>query len=359
MRIIVSDYAASPESGGTFSILEDFYNDVLKNDSENEWFFILSGKYFPTSDNVKIIVRNDLKQSKVKKLFFELGSGRKFINQYHPDAFISLQNISTVGVDSPVKIVYLHQSLPFFQEHRFSFFKTKERSVAFYQRLVGKIIKYSISKEQPTTIVQTKWMKRALEEQTKLSGEKIVTVSPKIPKVDDGHYFDNQSHSFFYPATPYVYKNHQVILDAVKLLEEQGSNNFNVDFTLTREQLTIDSDNVKLLGYLPRKEVLKMYEDHILIFPSYIESYGLPMLEAAQKADIILAADIEIAHEVLSGYSNVYYFSYQDPVALARLMEKVIDGRIRSDSQPIRLHYRNESVLQTVQKIINKTGSKQ
>ena len=66
MRIVVSDYAASPQSGGTFSILEDFYNDVLQNDFENEWIFILAGKYFPTSDNVRIVVRKDLKQSKIK-----------------------------------------------------------------------------------------------------------------------------------------------------------------------------------------------------------------------------------------------------------------------------------------------------
>ena len=96
MRIVVSDYAATPTSGGTYSILEDFYNDVLQNDLGNEWIFILAGRYFPTSDNVKIVVREDLKKSKFKKLLFELGTGRRFINRYRPDVFISLQNISTV-----------------------------------------------------------------------------------------------------------------------------------------------------------------------------------------------------------------------------------------------------------------------
>lgn len=352
MRIIVSDYAASPTSGGTFSILKDFYYDVLKNDPDNEWIFILSGKYFPTSKNVKIVVREDLKKSKFKKLWFELGGGRKFIQQYHPDVFISLQNIATLGIETPQKIVYLHQSLPFYQKHRFSFLKSNERKIALYQRLIGQVIKCTLSKEQPTTIVQTNWMKKVVKDQTKLTAEQMVTVSPKVPLVNDGHYFANQNHSFFYPATAFLYKNHQVILDAVSLLNKRGITDFSVDFTLTKEQLAAPNGNVRLLGFLPREEVLKMYEDHVLIFPSYIESYGLPMLEAAQKADLILAADIEVTREVLAGYPNAYYFDPYDPEALAELMEKVISGQLKSDGQPIKLPYRNESVLATVRQII-------
>lgn len=352
MRIVVSDYAASPQSGGTFSILEDFYNDVLQNDSQNEWIFILAGKYFPTSANVRIIVRKDLKQSKIKKLLFELGTGSKFINQYDPDVFISLQNIATLGVQSKLKIVYLHQSIPFYQEHRFSFLKKDERKIALYQRLVGKVIKYTISKVKPITIVQTNWMKRAVVQQTQQKASKIITVSPRVPVINDNQLYKNQQTAFFYPATAYLYKNHQLILDAIRVLNHQGIKNFKVSLTLTKTQLPTANQNVELLGFIPREKVLRMYENHVLIFPSYIESYGLPMLEAAQKADLILAADIEVTHEVLSGYSNVYYFDYRDPVALARLMRRVIEGKVSSDLGPIHLSYRNESLLQTIRRII-------
>ena len=89
MRYIVNDVAAVPNGGGVYSILEDFYLDVLKNDHENEWFFILAGKFFPESDNVKIIVREDLKKGKIKKLLFELFNGRNYINRLNPDVYIS------------------------------------------------------------------------------------------------------------------------------------------------------------------------------------------------------------------------------------------------------------------------------
>ena len=67
MRFVVNDVAATPKAGGVYSILFDFYMDVLNKDHVKQWIFILAGKYFPESENVKIIVRNDLKKSKIKK----------------------------------------------------------------------------------------------------------------------------------------------------------------------------------------------------------------------------------------------------------------------------------------------------
>lgn len=90
MRFVVDDIAATPNVRGVHSILSDLYKDVLNNDHKNQWIFILAGKYFPESDNVKIIVRNDLKNNKIKKLLFETFYSSKFINSLKPDVYISL-----------------------------------------------------------------------------------------------------------------------------------------------------------------------------------------------------------------------------------------------------------------------------
>ena len=41
MRYIVNDVAAVPNGGGVYSILEDFYLDVLKNDIYTSGFNLL------------------------------------------------------------------------------------------------------------------------------------------------------------------------------------------------------------------------------------------------------------------------------------------------------------------------------
>ncbi len=353
MNFVVNDIAATPEAGGVYSILSDFYLDVLKNDHTNQWYFILAGKYFPESDNVKILVRNDLKKSKLKKLFFEKYNGSKYINALKPDVFISLQNIATRGINATCQIVYLHQPIPFQKQKKFSYRKRSERKLAFYQRQVGNVIKNSISKIKPNVIVQTEWMKRALTEQTTLPQNKVAVIHPRVNVEKNIKIIKNKSDSFFYPASNFLYKNHRVIDQAISYLENDGIENFNVTFTLNPTQLPYRRKQIKYIGHVSRKEVMKMYENKVLLFPSYIESFGLPLIEAAVHADVILAADTEFAHELLANYNNVYYYKYDDSKELSHLMKKVINGEISSDGKALTLEDNGETLYDSIMEIVN------
>lgn len=350
MKFVVNDVAAI--QGGVYTILSDFYMDVLKNDHENQWIFILAHKFFPESENVKIITRDDLKRSKVKKVIFELFTGRKFINAFSPDVYISLQNIATFGIKAKYKIVYLHQPVPFIKNKKFNFFKKNERQLAFYQKIVGLIIKKSLHFVKPKVIVQTRWMKRAVIEQCKLRSDYISVVHPQVIQ-DNKTKYNGDGKEFFYPSSNYIYKNHQVIYKAIKLLNQKGIKDFCVKFTLSEDQLNYKENNIQYLGFLPRKEVMKMYNDNVLLFPSYMESFGLPLIEAALTADIILAADTEFSRELLSTYKNVYFFKYNDYERLAELMEKVIMGEIKSNGDKIHVQKNTRSVFCTISSLIN------
>lgn len=355
MRFIVNDVAATPNSGGVFSILEDFYNDVLESDKENEWYFILSGNYFPESENVHILVRNDLKKSKFKRLFFELFKGKNFINKLEPDVFISLQNICTIGVKAHYRIVYLHQPVPFQKLKNFSFFKKKERTLFVYQKLIGSVIKLSLNIEKPNTIVQTKWMKKALVYQTKVPLNKIYIAHPRIydRQGEENINLSNLSFkSFFYPASNFIYKNHQVILEAIKVLHNRGIFDFKVNLTVNKDQLKNDSENINFLGHISRRDVFKMYNSNVLIFPSYIESFGLPLVEAALKGTLVFSSDTEFSHELLDNYENAYFFRYDDAEALANLMEKSIKGQFILNRNRLNLNDNGEPLLTSIQKII-------
>ncbi len=75
-------------------------------------------------------------------------------------------------------------------------------------------------------------------------------------------------------------------------------------------QRIINSSNypVKFVGRLNQNEMVNMYKQSILIFPSYIETIGLPLIEAKTLGRQIVAADCEYAHEALGDYDNVVYF---------------------------------------------------
>ena len=60
-----------------------------------------------------------------------------------------------------------------------------------------------------------------------------------------------------------------------------------------------------------------------LVFPSYIETYGLPLIEAASLGVPIIAADLPYAREVLEGYDGVTFVSHDDVSGWAEAISKL------------------------------------
>lgn len=77
---------------------------------------------------------------------------------------------------------------------------------------------------------------------------------------------------------------------------------------------------IDLIGPLTKDEVYDFYQKSILLFPSYIETVGLPLLEAKKHHAPIIAANLDYAREVLNDYDKVKYFNPDDPEKLAMLM---------------------------------------
>lgn len=336
MKIVVNDIVAVPNSGGVYSVLEDFYNDVCKFNEDNknvEWIFLLSGNYFKETSQIKIIDKMSIKKSWVKRLAFEFWNGKKIINNLEPDIYIYLQNTMTLGVKAPNKWAYLHQALPYQEEMSFSLFKKSERKLWIYQKLVGKIINFTLKHGNTNVVVQTKWMKKAVLNKN-LIGSKDIYVLP--PKIDLSHIDQRRSQvdetkmdSFFYPATGMEYKNHRLLFEAAEVLENMGYD-FNIDCTLTNEELNklelTPPRSVTCLGRISRSEVMDRYKSEALVFPSLIETFGLPILEAAVSNDFIIIGNTSFGREILANYTNKVFFNVKSVNDLVDKMKKCLDG---------------------------------
>lgn len=321
MKIVVNDIAAS--SGGVLSVLKDFYQYIRDNDRENEWYFLVGGDYIQPTDRIHVIQLPQVKGSYLKRLSFDFFTGRKLINSINPDVVFSLQNTITFGVSAP-QVVYEHQPLPFQNLKNYSFLKAAERRMAMYQHLIGKVIINSV-KHAAKVIVQTEWMREAITEKCGIPVSRIVKIAPNVE--DLGHFrvdIPRRSDLFFYPSSAVPYKNISCICDAAALLEKRGLS-FEVRLTVPEQR---KQQGISWMGQIPREEVMHQFCEAALVFPSYIETFGYPLVEAAQMGAIVLAADLPFAHEVLGDYENAYFFDPFDPKALADLMEQVITGQI-------------------------------
>ena len=320
MRIVVNDIAAS--KWGAMAVLRDFYRCVCENDTENEWIFLLSDRYFEETDNVKIIPMPQVKKSGVRKLAFDFVTGRRFIASLKPDVVFSMQNIITFGLKVP-QVVYMHQSLPFQSVKKFSFFKRAERTSAVYQHLVGAIIKRSL-KKCDRVIVQAGWIKEAVCKKCRIAEDKVFRVLPSVKALDLKEGVTPDNTRFFYPTGVASYKNNQLVFDACDILNRKGLK-YEATLTVAAESAPA---NVRCVGRIPFEEVVERYQNSVVLFPSYIETFGYPLAEARQAGTIVLASDTPFAREVLAGYENAYFFDPFDPQQLADLMERVIRGNI-------------------------------
>lgn len=321
MRIVVNDIAAS--KGGAMTVLRDFYNYVKENDKENEWIFLLGDKHFDETENVRIIALPEIKKSSLKRLAFDFFTGKRFISKLDPDVVFSMQNTVTWGIKVP-QIVYMHQSIPFQDVKKFSFFKASERKLAVVQKLLGCLIKVS-ARRATKVIVQTKWIKDAVIEKCRIPAERVINILPPmkdISKYEGGFAFDKTK--FFYPTADMMYKNNSVVFAASKMLDKEAISH-TVTLTLPPEQ---SKGSIECVGRLPYEEVLKKYSDSTLVFPSYIETFGYPLAEARALGTVIIASDCPFSREVLDGYENAYFFNPFDAGELAEHMRRVVSGEI-------------------------------
>ncbi len=328
MRIVVNDIAAS--KGGAMTILRQFYQYVRENDTENEWIFMLGEKCLEETENIKVHCFPDIKASRAKKLLFDCFFGRKTVNGYKPDVVVSLQNIVTFGVKAP-QVVYIHQSIPFQKIKRFSFFKSSERSLAVVQHIIGFLIKLS-AKKADKVFVQTEWMRAAVSEGAGIPKEKVLTAFPEIELFKGEKKTSSDSKRFFYPTGKAIYKNIGLIVNACNMLNAEGVCDFRVRLTLPEG--AVKHKNVECIDYVDREQLELEYRSGTLIFPSYIETVGLPLLEARSCNTAILASDMPFSHECLEGYRRADYFNPFNARELKDLMLSVMQGTADGDVEP-------------------------
>jgi glycosyltransferase involved in cell wall biosynthesis len=153
---------------------------------------------------------------------------------------------------------------------------------------------------------------------------KIHVISPKFNPltINQGEQpslkCDEDRLNIFYPATTFPYKNHQIILNALNKIDLELGKLITLHLTCKRSDLKyleplFHNININFLGEISHSKVFETYlRSDALLFPSYIETYGLPLIEAASLGIPIIVADLPYAREVLMDYEGVKFVPYDN-----------------------------------------------
>ena len=154
--------------------------------------------------------------------------------------------------------------------------------------------------------------------------------------LNPGQHTLNPRFTFVYPAFPRTFKNFEVVLAAARILEESQVDNFELwlttdatvnNYTARLVRKYSGLHNVRWLGLLSRQRVFELYgKADCLIFPSKLETWGLPITEFKLTGRPILAADLPYAHETVGDYDLAAFFDPDDPAHLAEMMRRASMG---------------------------------
>lgn len=139
-------------------------------------------------------------------------------------------------------------------------------------------------------------------------------------------------HDFVYVASGEPHKNHRKLVEAWRMLAEAGLRP-GLILTLDRrtvpdlcgwieEQAGLYDLRVTNLGPLGHDQVLQLYRQAgALIYPSVMESFGLPLLEAMRFGVPILAGELDYVRDVASPLQT---FDPESPLSIARAVRRYL-----------------------------------
>lgn len=189
-------------------------------------------------------------------------------------------------------------------------------------------------------IVQQSWLRR--EFIRRFGNLPIIVAHPSVSIVPQS-LIEEHPHStitrFFYPAFPRMFKNFEILAEAASILFNACVLDFEVCLTISGHENRYSRyihkkyrslQQIKFIGKQTPAAMSDLYSSSdAIVFPSKLESLGLPLSESKEYHKCILAADLPYAREAIGDYALVSFFPVDSADALARLMADIVQSRWR------------------------------
>ena len=334
--------AVNLKVGGTLTILRNClqYLSTLAETGDYRIVALVYQKELAFFSNIEYIEMQWPKKNWIYRLWCEYVTMQKVsINLSPVHLWISLHD-TTPNVRAERRVVYCHNS--------FSYYKWKAQDLIFAPKIVmfalftNLIYRKNIYKNS-YIVVQQEWMKKGFIRSFGIQAETIIIAPPSLSgeKMKDISLEVNSGsidYSFIFAATPDSHKNFECICQAAQIVKEQlGVDAFKVYITVKGDENRYakwlfrkwgkEKSNVEFIGFLDRQSLYAYYQkSNCLIFPSKVETWGLPITEFAAFDKPMLLADLPYARETASGCNKVAFFNPDDPHELAGQMGKLIQG---------------------------------
>ena len=131
----------------------------------------------------------------------------------------------------------------------------------------------------------------------------------------------------------------ECLCEAAEALEKEvGTGRFEVLFTTDKDFNRYSRwlhrrwghvQSIRFCGFMNKEHLKELYaHTDCLVFPSQVETWGLPISEFAVTGRLMLLADLPYAHETAAGSHHTAFFDPHNPNILKQLMKDALEGRV-------------------------------
>lgn len=341
-RPVIVISAVNLIEGGTLSILSDCLHwvDRALTDRYEVVALVHRASMFDCK-SIRFLEMPRAKRSWLLRIWHEYRLFKPLSLSLQPFLWLSLHD-TTPNVVAQRRAVYCHNPSPFYQ---ISLREAWHEPTLLLFNLFYKYLYRINIRHNDFVIVQQQWIKREFERLFALP--RIIVAHPQIPETmyqiarKPGVRRDTQSRitRLIYPAFPRAFKNLEVLAEALLEYSRRGLSDLEVlvtvDGTENRYARWLYAryarvEGLRFIGRLSRAELFSRYDEvDAMVFPSKLETWGLPLTEFKALGKPILAADLPYAHETIGAYDRCAYFTANDHRALADLMGDLREGQLR------------------------------
>jgi glycosyltransferase involved in cell wall biosynthesis len=137
------------------------------------------------------------------------------------------------------------------------------------------------------------------------------SASNKLYRAHDGKII------LLYPALPRVFKNFEVLCEAMKLVSDKARKKIEIYITISGDENLYSKfifhryrsvEGIRFIGHQAPDQMVKYFQRcDVVVFPSRLETWGLPISEAKAMCKPLLVSDLPYAHETVGKYDAAYF----------------------------------------------------
>lgn len=323
--------------GGTLRILRDClaYLSTLARKGDYKVVAIVHRRGLADFPGIRYIEMPDVAKGWTRRLWCEYMTMHKISLDLAPVyLWLSLHD-TTPRVEAERQAMYCQTSFPFMKTRLSDLvFGFKIAVFSCFTRFAYQI---NVSRNRDI-IVQARWLKDGLSRLLGVDRDKFIICPPQEEKPTwPEHSHSDGPYRFVYVAIADCHKNIETLCKATEILENEiGPGKFRVSLTIDGSENSYaawivrkwgELASLDFIGYQSREGVDSLYrQSDCLVFPSRIETWGLPISEFKSSGKPMLLADLPYAHEASAGSPKVAFFNPEDPTSLAAVMGSLAQG---------------------------------